>query len=109
MASAKYPACMPDAPAPPPLSQLFLGFLFIGMYGFGGVLPWARRMAVEQKRWLTAAEFTDMLGPCQFLPGGNIMNMTIALRARFHGAAGSVVAFVGLVAASAACVISTNC
>jgi chromate transport protein ChrA len=28
-------------------------------------------MVVEQKRWLTAAEFTDVLGLCQFLPGGN--------------------------------------
>ena len=69
------------------------------MYGFGGVLPWARRMIVEQKRWLGASEFTDMLGLCQFLPGGNIMNVTIALGARFHGAAGSVVAFLGLMAA----------
>lgn len=68
------------------------------MYGFGGVLPWARRMIVEQKRWLSASEFTDMLGLCQFLPGGNIMNVTIALGARFHGVAGSVVAFVGLMA-----------
>jgi len=90
---------MPDAPAPPTLLQLFFGFLSVGMYGFGGVLPWARRMVVEKKRWLSAAEFTDMLGLCQFLPGGNIMNVTIALGARFHGVAGSAVAFVGLMAA----------
>ncbi len=91
---------MPNEPASPPsLIQLFLGFLSVGMYGFGGVLPWARRMIVEQKRWLGASEFTDMLGLCQFLPGGNIMNVTIALGARFHGAAGSVVAFLGLMAA----------
>ena len=97
---------MPDEPAAPPsLLQLFLGFLSVGMYGFGGVLPWARRMIVEQKRWLSASEFTDMLGLCQFLPGGNIMNVTIALGARFHGAAGSVVAFVGLMAAPFTAVI----
>jgi chromate transporter len=75
------------------------------MFGFGGVLPWARRMVVEQKRWLTAAEFTDMLGLCQFLPGGNIMNVTIALGARFHGAVGSAVAFAGLMAAPVGSVI----
>jgi chromate transporter len=97
---------MPDAPAPPSLFRLFLGFLSVGMYGFGGVLPWARRMVVDQKRWLTAAEFTDTLGLCQFLPGGNIMNVTIALGARFHGAVGSVVAFIGLMAAPVACVIA---
>jgi len=75
------------------------------MYGFGGVLPWARRMVVEQKRWLSASEFTDMLGLCQFLPGGNIMNVTIALGARFHGPAGSAAAFVGLMAAPVTTVI----
>jgi hypothetical protein len=90
---------MSDAPAPPTLLGLFLGFFSVGMYGFGGVLPWARRMVVEQRRWMAATEFTDILGLCQFLPGGNIMNVTIALGARFHGAAGSVVAFVGLMAA----------
>lgn len=97
---------MPDAPAPPTLAELFVGFLKVGMFGFGGVLPWARRMVVEQRRWLTAGEFTDMLGLCQFLPGGNIMNVTIALGARFHGAMGAVVAFVGLMAAPVACVIA---
>ncbi len=75
------------------------------MFGFGGVLPWARRMVVEQRRWLTAGEFTDMLGLCQFLPGGNIMNVTIALGARFHGALGSAVAFVGLMSGPVASVI----
>lgn len=96
---------MPEAPAPPSLFALFRGFLSVGMFGFGGVLPWARRMVMEQKRWMSAAEFTDMLGLCQFLPGGNIMNVTIALGARFHGAAGSVAALAGLMAAPVACVI----
>src|SRR5215469_17980799 len=96
---------MSDAPVPPTLLQLFCGFLSVGMFGFGGVLPWARRMVVEQKRWLSPAEFTDLLGLCQFLPGGNVMNVTIAVGARFRGAAGSVAAFAGLMAAPVACVI----
>jgi chromate transporter len=97
---------MPEAPVLPSLLQLFLGFLSVGMLGFGGVLPWARRIVVERKHWLTASEFTDMLGFCQFMPGGNIMNVTIALGARFHGAAGAVVAFVGLMAGPVAIVIA---
>jgi chromate transporter len=97
---------MSDAPHRPTLAALFLGFFSVGMFGFGGVLPWARRMAVEQKRWLSPAEFTAMLGLCQFLPGGNIMNVTVALGARFHGVAGAVTAFVGLMAAPVACVIA---
>jgi len=34
--------------------QLFIGFSKIGLSGFGGVLPWARRTIVEQEKWLTS-------------------------------------------------------
>ena len=87
------------------LAALFLGFFVVGLCGFGGVLPWARRMVVEQRRWMAAAEFTDLLGLCQFLPGGNIMNVTIALGARFHGVLGAIAAFLGLMTAPVAIVI----
>ena len=85
---------------------MFVGFLSIGICGFGGVLPWARRMVVEQRRWLTAGEFTELLGLCQFLPGPNIINLSVALGARFHGAAGSVTAFAGLMSAPMAIVLA---
>ena len=84
---------------------MFLGFLTVGLYGFGGVLPWARRMVVDQRRWMTAAEFTDLLGLCQFLPGGNILNLVIAVGARYHGAPGAAIAFAGLMAAPMAIVL----
>ena len=90
---------------PPSIGELFAGFFVAGMCGFGGMLPWARRMIVEQRKWLTAAEFSEMLGLCQFLPGGNIMNVTIALGSRFRGIPGAVACFVGLMAAPVAIVI----
>jgi chromate transporter len=97
---------MNDAPGPrPTVLELFFGFLTVGTFGFGGVLPWARRLVVEEKRWLTPTEFTDLLGLCQFLPGGNIMNVTIALGARFHGVPGAIAAFLGLMAGPVAVVI----
>jgi len=79
------------------MAALFWGFLSIGIIGFGGVLPWARRMVVEQRRWQSAAEFTDLLGLCQFLPGPNIINFAVALGGRFHGPRGAVAAVVGLI------------
>ena len=91
--------------APPSVFDLFAGFFMVGICGFGGVLPWARRLIVEQRKWLTAPEFSEMLGLCQFLPGGNIMNVTIALGSRFQGVAGAVAALVGLMAAPVAIVI----
>jgi chromate transporter len=96
---------MSESRAAPSLTALFMGFFAIGLCGFGGVLPWARRMIVEQRRWMTEAEFTDLLGLCQFLPGGNIINLSVAIGARFGGAPGSVVAFAGLMAAPMVIVI----
>jgi chromate transporter len=79
------------------VAALFWGFLSIGVIGFGGVLPWARRMMVEQRGWLSPAEFTDLLGLCQFLPGPNIVNLAVALGSRFRGLPGAVAAVVGLI------------
>jgi chromate transporter len=96
-----------DAASPAPSAgALFAGFFGIGIIGFGGVLPWARRMVVEQRRWLTAGEFTDLLALCQFLPGPNIVNMSVAIGARFHGARGSLAAVVGLLAAPMVIVVA---
>ena len=66
-------------------AALFSGFFSIGISGFGGVLPWARRMVVERHGWLSPAEFTDLLALCQFLPGPNIINFSVALGSRFAG------------------------
>jgi len=50
-------------------SELFVGFLKIGLSGFGGVMPFARRMIVEQRRWLSELEFLDVLSLRSFCPG----------------------------------------
>ena len=83
---------------PRTLAELFFGFLSIGARSFGGVLPWAYRAMVEERRWLTQADFTETIGLCQFLPGPNIGNASIVLGKRWFGVAGSVVAFLGLMA-----------
>ena len=80
------------------LGELFAGFFQIAIFGFGGVLPWARRMIVEQRRWLDDAEFNEMLGLCQFLPGPNVVNLSICVGARFQGWRGSVVCIFALLA-----------
>ena len=95
----------PAQPAEPGLGGLFAGFFGIGIMGFGGVLPWARRMMVEQRGWLTPAEFNDLLALCQFLPGPNIVNMAVAIGDRFCGLAGSAVSLTGLLAAPMAIVM----
>jgi chromate transporter len=83
---------------PRSLVELFTGFLAIGVRSFGGVMPWAYRTMVEERRWLTPADFAETVGLCQFLPGPNIGNASIVLGKRWFGVAGSVVAFLGLMA-----------
>src|SRR5256714_14885921 len=83
---------------PRSLTELFLGFLAIGARSFGGVMPWAHRTMVEERRWLTQADFAETIGLCQFLPGPNIGNASIVLGKRWFGVAGSIVAFLGLMA-----------
>jgi chromate transporter len=83
----------------PTLGALFAGFFSIGISGFGGVLPWARRMIVEQRHWLEPGDFTDVLSLCQFLPGPNIVNVSICVGSRFRGVTGAIAAFAGLMAA----------
>ena len=84
---------------------LFRAFLIVGLSGFGGVLPFARRMLVEQRRWLTETDFNETLALCQSLPGPNIINMSIVVGSRFAGARGALAALIGLIGAPVAIVI----
>lgn len=83
---------------PRSLRELFWGFLSIGARSFGGVMPWAYRVMVEDRHWLTAEDFAETVGLCQFLPGPNVGNASIVLGKRWFGVRGSIVAFLGLFA-----------
>lgn len=83
----------------PTRRQLFAGFFSVGLSGFGGVLPLAYRMLVQQRHWLTEEEFAEYLGLGQALPGPNIVNISVAVGSRFHGAVGSCIALAGLMLA----------
>lgn len=85
--------------------QLFIGFSKIGMSGFGGVLPWARRTIVEQEKWLSPEEFNAMLGICQIVPGPNIMNLGVCVGSRFAGVPGAFAAVLGLLLGPVAIVL----
>lgn len=84
--------------APPQLTltELFLGFAKISVSGFGLILPWARRLIVDQKKWMTPEEFNETFSLSQFLPGPNVVNMAVVFGARMRGAPGAAVALAGL-------------
>jgi len=86
-------------------TALFWSFLTVGISGFGGVLPFARRMLVERRRWLDEAQFAETLALCQTLPGPNIVNVSIVIGGRFAGPLGALAAVSGLLGAPVALVL----
>lgn len=78
------------------MAALFLAFARMSLAGFGGVLVFARRAIVEQHRWMTADEFNETFALCHFLPGPNIVDLSMVFGARLRGIAGGVAAFAGL-------------
>jgi chromate transporter len=86
----------PSPPAPPALLDLFVAFALVSLCGFGGVLAWSRRMLVEQRGWMTADEFNEAYALCQFLPGPNVVNLSVVFGRRIRGVPGAAVALLGL-------------
>src|ERR1700719_2262649 len=82
---------------PPGLIALCVAFAKMSLAGFGGVLAFARRAIVDQHKWMTAEEFNETFALCHFLPGPNIVNLSVVFGSRFGGIAGGIAAFAGLV------------
>src|SRR4029078_4922308 len=82
----------------PPITRraLFASFLKMGLLGFGVVLPWARRVIVDERRWLGDREFAELIGLCQVLPGPNVVNLSVIIGARTHGPVGALIAVTGI-------------
>src|SRR5271155_4940371 len=99
-AAVPFPGSAPESltSQPPGLIALFVAFAKMSLAGFGGVLVFARRGIVEQHRWMTAEEFNETFALCHFLPGPNIVNLTVVFGSRFRGILGGIAAFTGLLA-----------
>jgi chromate transporter len=94
--------------APGSLAEIFLAFARVSLVSFGGVLPWARRMLVVEKRWMTPEEFNDLLALCQFLPGPNIVNVCAIWGSRVRGLPGVLACLFGLLGPSVALMIGAG-
>jgi chromate transporter len=94
--SAETPAPATGASVRPTLIELLRAFTQVSLSGFGGALPWSRRMIVERKRWMTNEEFNETFALSQFLPGPNTINFSVVFGSRFGGAPGAAVALLGL-------------
>jgi len=80
-------------------ADLFRLFNRMALQGFGGVLPVAQRVLVEQRQSLSREQFVEVLSLGQVLPGPNIVNMSLMIGDRFFGLRGAVAALLGLLCA----------
>src|SRR5205814_9759116 len=76
-------------------SALFMAFLTVSLCGFGSGLVWARRIAVEKRRWISDREFADIMSLCQFMPGPYIVGIAVCVGAKMRGAIGTLAALCG--------------
>lgn len=75
--------------------QLFVAFLKIGFFGFGGgyaMLSLVQNEVVEQHGWLSSAEFTDIVAISQMTPGPIAINSATYVGYEVAGIGGSIVA-----------------
>src|SRR5215470_7099142 len=90
------PAPVLPAAKTPTVIDLFATFAQISLCGFGGVLAWSRRMIVDNRGWMSAQEFNEAYALCQFLPGPNVVNLSVVFGSRIRGPLGAMAALVGL-------------
>lgn len=79
--------------------QLFVSYLKIGFFGFGGgyaMLSLIQNEIVEQQGWLTASEFADIVAVSQITPGPIAINSATYIGYAVAGFWGSVVATVAV-------------
>jgi chromate transporter len=80
-----------------PLRALFFAFLAVSLCGFGGGIAWARRITVDRRRWISEAEFADIVSLCQFLPGPNIVGIAVCTGTKLRGGIGAIAALCGFI------------
>ena len=80
------------------LRQIFLVFLKIGSFSFGGVysmLPFFERELVEKRQWITHDEFMESFAIGQMTPGPPIVNTGICIGYKLRRLGGALSATVG--------------
>ena len=80
------------------LLELFVAFFYIGVTTFGGgyaMIPLVREQAVP--RWLSEADFLNMIAVAESTPGPVAINMATFIGSRQAGILGSALATLGVV------------
>lgn len=85
-------------PSPPgSVAEVFRAFLVLGLTSFGGPvahLGYFREAFVTRRKWVSEADYADIVALCQFLPGPASSQVGMALGKLRAGYAGALAAFV---------------
>lgn len=80
--------------------QLFATFFKIGAFTLGGgyaMLSMVEKAVVDQKKWIDADEFWDMIAVIQSFPGVFAVNTALYVGHRIDGTRGAVAAMLGAI------------
>ena len=86
------------APPGPPLGSIFLAFLKLGSFAFGGVygmLSFLEKELVDRRRWISADELAEGVALGQMTPGPPIVNVGVFVGYRLRGLPGALAATAG--------------
>ncbi|SFC82688.1 chromate transporter [Clostridium uliginosum] len=85
------------------LTKLFLAFLKIGTFSFGGgyaMIPFIQKEIIDNNSWLTLNEFMDIIGLSQMTPGPIAINSATFVGFKVAGVNGSIFATLGVITTS---------
>ena len=80
--------------------QLFLSFLQIGLFSFGGgyaAMPLVQGQVVTAHGWLSMSEFTDLITISQMTPGPIAVNSATFVGIKIAGIPGALIATLGCI------------
>lgn len=81
------------------LAHLFSSFLRLGITAFGGpaMIPYVRKIAVEQNQWLDGETFQDGVALSQTIPGATAMQTAAFVGLKAQGVGGAAASYIGFI------------
>ena len=83
--------------------ELFLSFLKIGLFTFGGgyaMIPIIEKEVIDNRKWIEQKEFLDLLTLAQSAPGPISLNTAVFAGYKLYGYRGALTALAGVVTPS---------
>lgn len=80
--------------------ELFLSFMKIGLFSFGGglaMIPMIKREIIEKRSWIEEKNFLELLTLAQSAPGPIVLNTSVFVGYRIGGYRGALASIIGVI------------